>query len=236
MKLIKKFESYTQDREMMCKYLSKCGYSSQELEVCSEEELRQICKKHEDDENQEMLEESNKSKNNKKDTSKVQVLNKKEVKKTEAQKLSIKEIDSELQALKSKDLDTKKKGVQGLNKQDLKKYRQLTLSKNLRGLKEHQQTRNYMFFSNLHSMRNHIDQMLEMDESMLDNILTEHDWASDHISVAGENVEHVFNFVSSHTDSEEDSMSNNIMYSEPSEDDIESLRSKTISSFSQFKK
>ena len=62
---------------------------------------------------------------------------------------------------------------------------------------ENDVTKNYMFFNNLNTMKKMVDEMLEMDESTIDSILTEHDWASDHISVANENIEHVFNFLSS---------------------------------------
>jgi len=62
---------------------------------------------------------------------------------------------------------------------------------------ENDGTKNYMFFNNLNTIKRLVDGMLEMDESTIDSILTEHDWASDHISVANENIEHVFNFLSS---------------------------------------
>jgi hypothetical protein len=54
---------------------------------------------------------------------------------------------------------------------------------------------NYMFFGNLETMKRLVDTLLEMDESQIDNILNEHDWASDHISVATENLEQVFDFL-----------------------------------------
>jgi len=57
-------------------------------------------------------------------------------------------------------------------------------------------TENYMFFNNLNTIKRSVDEMLQMDESKIDSILSEHDWASDHISVANENIEHVFNFLS----------------------------------------
>lgn len=57
-----------------------------------------------------------------------------------------------------------------------------------------------MFFSNLETIKRLVDELLEMDEEMLDHILSEHDWASDHISVAAENIEHVFNFFATHED------------------------------------
>jgi len=76
--------------------------------------------------------------------------------------------------------------------------------RNNKGITEHRETQNYMFFSNLETIKRLVDDMLEMDESTLDNVLTEHDWASDHISVAAENVEHVFNFVIGHKEPHHD--------------------------------
>jgi hypothetical protein len=55
-----------------------------------------------------------------------------------------------------------------------------------------------MFFGNLETMKRLVDGLLEMDHSQIDSILNEHDWASDHISVATENLEQVFDFLSGH--------------------------------------
>jgi hypothetical protein len=175
MKLLKKFESYSQEREEMCQYLCGCGYSQEELNVCSEEELRQMCRNHEEENynnEEETLEESKKSKNS--------------------------EIDSELQALRGKDKDPKKKGVQGLDKKDLKKYKQLNLAKS-KSVKEHQEQENYMFFGNLKTIKRLVDEMLEMDESEVDSILSNgHGWATDHIATSKDDVEEVFNFLAGH--------------------------------------
>jgi hypothetical protein len=65
-------------------------------------------------------------------------------------------------------------------------------------LNEHQETDNYMFFGNLETMKRLVDGLLEMDHSQIDSILNEHDWASDHISVATENLEQVFDFLAGH--------------------------------------
>jgi DNA-binding LacI/PurR family transcriptional regulator len=65
-------------------------------------------------------------------------------------------------------------------------------------LNEHQETDNYMFFGNLETMKRLVDELLEMDHSQIDSILNEHDWASDHISVATENLEQVFDFLAGH--------------------------------------
>jgi len=115
--------------------------------------------------------------------------------KKEGEKITISEIDSELKELKKKDKDNKKPGVQ-LNKKDASNYKRLNLAKTLKSMKENRDTKNYMFFNNLNSIKRLVDEMLEMDEFILDPILSEHDWASDHISVANENLEHVFNFLS----------------------------------------
>ena len=124
----------------------------------------------------------------------------KSLKKKEGEKITKAEIDSELQALKGKDKDPKKKGVQGLKGKDLSKFRKLNLARTLKSMKEHQETQNYMFFGNLQTMKRLIDEMLEMDESKIDEILKEHNWALDHIATSKDDVEEVFNFLAGHND------------------------------------
>ncbi len=126
----------------------------------------------------------------------------KSLKKKEGEKITKSEIDSELQALKGKDKDPKKKGVQGLKGKDLSKFRKLNLAKTLKGLKEHQETNNYMFFGNLKTLKRLVDKMLEMDESEVDTILSEHNWALDHIATSKDDVEEVFNFLAGHNEPE----------------------------------
>ena len=127
----------------------------------------------------------------------------KSLNKKEGEKITKGEIDSELQALKAKDKDPKKKGVQGLKGKDLSKFRKLNLAKTLKGLKEHQETNNYMFFGNLKTIKRLVDEMLEMDESEVDSILSNgHNWALDHIATSKDDVEEVFNFLAGHNDSE----------------------------------
>lgn len=128
---------------------------------------------------------------------------KKSMGKKEDEKISKSEINAELAKLKAKDKDPKKPGAQ-LNKKDATKKRRLELAKTLRSLKEHQETDNYMFFGNLATMKRLIDELLTMDESQIDAILNEHDWASDHISVATENLEQVFDFLAGHNSPEHD--------------------------------
>jgi hypothetical protein len=123
---------------------------------------------------------------------------KKSLGKKEGEKISKSEINAELSKLKAKDKDPKKPGAQ-LGKKDATKKKRLELAKTLKSLKEHQETDNYMFFGNLETMKRLVDELLTMDQSEIDAILTEHDWASDHISVATENLEQVFDFLAGHS-------------------------------------
>ena len=58
----------------------------------------------------------------------------------------------------------------------------------------------YMFFSNLQQMRRQCDMLLEMDNSMIEEILDNgHDWAQDHIAEAKNNMDQVFDFLMNET-------------------------------------
>jgi hypothetical protein len=53
-----------------------------------------------------------------------------------------------------------------------------------------------MFFSNLEQMRRQCDLLLDLDQSMIEQILDNgHDWAQDHISEAKNNMDQVFDFL-----------------------------------------
>lgn len=59
----------------------------------------------------------------------------------------------------------------------------------------------YMFFSNLHNIRDKADALLAMDEAELDARLADgHDWACDHISTCRDDIEEVFNWATSNRD------------------------------------
>lgn len=218
MGLIRKFESYM-SKEEMCKYLCKCGYNEEELENCSEEELRKMCNEEENQEN----EEANEKKSEKwiKSAIKKPGSLRKSLGKKEGENISASEIDSELQALKGKDKDKSKKGVQGLSKNDLAKYRKLNLAKTLKGLKEHQETNNYMFFGNLKTIKRLVDELLEMNESEIDSILTNgHNWAVDHIATSKDDIEEVFNFLAGNNEPESHHEEEHI-HDEPSHEETE---------------
>ena len=75
-------------------------------------------------------------------------------------------------------------------------------------VKESHDHENYMFFNNLEGIKRMAEEILSMDHEMIDQKLSNgHDWATDHISVAAENMEHVYNFFMNneeHSDDNED--------------------------------
>lgn len=55
---------------------------------------------------------------------------------------------------------------------------------------------NYMFFSNIENIKRKCENILSRDFKEIDELLKNgHDWASDHISVAKENIEQVESFI-----------------------------------------
>jgi hypothetical protein len=70
------------------------------------------------------------------------------------------------------------------------------IKKHLSSLKEEQITENYMFFGNLKQIHRQCELLLELDPSVVESILKDgHDWADDHVSVAKENMDQVFDFL-----------------------------------------
>ena len=58
----------------------------------------------------------------------------------------------------------------------------------------------YMFFSNLEQIRRQTDLLLQLDPMMVEQILQDgHDWADDHVTVAKENMDQVFDFMMNKT-------------------------------------
>jgi len=69
------------------------------------------------------------------------------------------------------------------------------INKVLREEHENKSSR-YMFFSNLEQMRRQCDLLLDLDHSMIEEILENgHDWAQDHIAEAKNNMDQVFDFL-----------------------------------------
>ena len=60
---------------------------------------------------------------------------------------------------------------------------------------------NYMFFQNLREIKSAVEELLEMDEHEIDNTISNgHDWASEHIATAKDDVEEVLSFFKHRTD------------------------------------
>lgn len=69
---------------------------------------------------------------------------------------------------------------------------------------EHENNR-YMFFSNLEQIKRQAELLLELDDDMIYQILENgHDWADDHITVAKENLDQVFDFLMNETKKHEE--------------------------------
>jgi hypothetical protein len=72
----------------------------------------------------------------------------------------------------------------------------------------HRESSRYMFFSNLQQMRRQCDMLLDLDESMIEEILENgHDWAQDHIAEAKNNMDQVFDFLMNETKKDNSQMS-----------------------------
>lgn len=58
------------------------------------------------------------------------------------------------------------------------------------------ETKHYMFFSNLKSIKEKAEKILEMDTAEVDRMLGDgHDWAADHIATSKDDVEEVYNWL-----------------------------------------
>jgi len=62
---------------------------------------------------------------------------------------------------------------------------------------EGHEMQNYMFFQNLYTLKNAIDELLGLDRTQVDQILSDgHGWALDHIATSVDDVEEVYHFLS----------------------------------------
>lgn len=77
---------------------------------------------------------------------------------------------------------------------------------------QEQKSDRYMFFSNLQQIRRQMDILLEMDPSMIEDVLDDgHDWAQDHIATAKESIDQVFDFFMNKDKEEDVTVSNDDM-------------------------
>ena len=81
--------------------------------------------------------------------------------------------------------------------------------------KDYGQIQNYMFFGNLEQMIRQAQLLLELDPMEVEAILKGgHDWADDHITVAKENLDQVFDFMMNQTKGGDDTEMDESLLSE----------------------
>jgi hypothetical protein len=77
---------------------------------------------------------------------------------------------------------------------------------------DHGNIQNYMFFSNLEQIKRQAELLLELDPMEIEKIIQNgHDWADDHITVAKENLDQVFDFMMNETQYSDDSYEDEIV-------------------------
>jgi len=77
---------------------------------------------------------------------------------------------------------------------------------------DHGNIQNYMFFSNLEQIKRQAELLLELDPMQIEQIIQNgHDWADDHITVAKENLDQVFDFMMNETQYSDDSYEEEVM-------------------------
>ena len=67
-----------------------------------------------------------------------------------------------------------------------------------RYIKEHDEQENYMFFSNIENIHRMCQEILNMDESDVDAILSEHNWALDHAATSADDIQEIYQFLLTH--------------------------------------
>ena len=86
----------------------------------------------------------------------------------------------------------------GAKSVDFTKKQEKRVKKTAEKLKKHmnEDLGNYMFFQNLKTIKQMVDELLKLDEKMVDSILSNgHDWAEDHIATSKDDIEEVHNFL-----------------------------------------
>ena len=66
----------------------------------------------------------------------------------------------------------------------------------------HSEQKNYMFFQNLHTIQHMVEKMLKMDMKQVDELLSNHAWAVDHISTSTDDITEVGQWLCNNIQSE----------------------------------
>ena len=67
-----------------------------------------------------------------------------------------------------------------------------------KSIREHYEQENYMFFSNIENIHSMCQSIMEMNKNNVDAILSEHNWALDHIATSADDIEEVYQFLKTH--------------------------------------
>ena len=75
-------------------------------------------------------------------------------------------------------------------------------SKDTTGTNEgHDESQNYMFFANVSNIKRMCEEILQMEPSKIDSLLSDgHGWDTDHIATSKDDVEEVYGFLKSSMD------------------------------------
>jgi hypothetical protein len=68
---------------------------------------------------------------------------------------------------------------------------------------DHYEQKNYMFFSNVENIHRMCEEIIKMNEGDVDDILSEHGWALDHMATSKDDIEEVYSFLMTHEPSGE---------------------------------
>ena len=76
------------------------------------------------------------------------------------------------------------------------KLQESDISRLVKKILSEQETERYMFFSNLEQLHRQTAILLDLGQDAVEGILDHgHDWAQDHVAVAKENIDQVFDFM-----------------------------------------
>jgi len=118
-------------------------------------------------------------------------------------------VKKEINKLEDQDTDSETEGTQ-LPPAKAKKFKRLHLAKNLMKLGEGriEGIKNYMFFQNLSVICDMCTEILEMDPMKVDAVLEDdHAWAVDHIATSKDDVDEVWEFLTTEMKRGESQMS-----------------------------
>ena len=125
--------------------------------------------------------------------------------------------------------DFQKKAKSGLKEDTIMPTGNSTVFVDDEGSKDHRgnEQKNYMFFSNLYTMKKCIEEIMAMDKEQVDEMIEKgHDWASDHITSSKDDLQEVCDWLRYEIDNydgeeEDDDQENVVIDVEGDDDEVE---------------